>query len=70
MRLSLGGENASSVGEKVRWVVGWVCARMFYWCEMVNTCIWGRVMEFFPDGEWVWDWGGPWLIAGKFWNGP
>ena len=27
-------------------------------------------MEFFPDCEWVWDWGDPCVIYGKFWNEP
>ena len=67
---SLGGVSGRSLGGKVRWVVGWVCGRMFSWCEMVKAWIWGRVMEFCSGCEWVWARGDPWVIAGKFWNGP
>ena len=33
VRWSLGGVSGRSLGGKVRWVVGWVCGRMFSWCE-------------------------------------
>ena len=36
VRRSLGWVSARSLGKKVRWVVGWLCGRMFYWCEMVK----------------------------------
>ena len=33
VRRSLGGVSGRNLGGKVRWVVGWVCGRMFSWCE-------------------------------------
>ena len=27
-------------------------------------------MEFCSGGECVWAWGGPWVVAGNFLNGP
>ena len=70
VRQSLVGASAMIMGGKVRWVIGCVCGRVLSWCEMVNAWRWERVMELCSGYEWVWDWGGPWLIAGKFWNGP
>ena len=40
----LGGVSARSLGGKVIWVVGWVCGRMFSWCEMEKACSWGGVV--------------------------
>ena len=37
VRRSLGEASARSMGGKVRWVVGWVCGRMVYWCEIVKS---------------------------------
>ena len=38
---------------KVIWVVGWVCGRMFYCCEMGKAWSWGLVMELYLGYEWV-----------------
>ena len=53
VRQSLGGVGARILGGIVRWVVGLVCGRMLSWCEMAKALIWGRVMEFCSDCEWV-----------------
>ena len=53
VRRSLGGVSGRNLGGKVRWVVGWVCGRMFSWCEKEKWWSWGRVMEFFSGCEWV-----------------
>ena len=38
---SLGEASARVKGGKVRWVVGWVCGRIFSWCEIVKVWSWG-----------------------------
>ena len=68
VRRSIGGASSRTMGGKVIWVVGWVCGKILYWCEMVTAQSWGRMMEFFSCSEWVWDRDNPCVIAKKCWN--
>ena len=53
VKRNLGRASARSLGGKVIWGGGWLCGRIFYWCEMVKSWSWGRMVEFFSFGECV-----------------
>ena len=66
----MGGVSGRSLGGKLRWVVVWVCGRMFSWYEKAKVWSWGHVMGFCSVCEWVLAQEDQGVIAWKFLNGP